>query len=126
MSRENLQSNIGDEKSAFLTRMRDEAAIVHAPEFALLSRMYLSKIPLCGAAAFRLAGGIEGILINYDYFQQTLGVDYIATEVGFPVYDGKLIINPQAVTQVFEQLREQAQSQPSILVINEICQIQSY
>ena len=76
MSRENLQSNIGDEKSAFLTRMRDEAAIVHAPEFALLSRMYLSKIPLCGAAAFRLAGGIEGILINYDYFQQTLGVDY--------------------------------------------------
>ena len=51
---------------------------------------------------------------------KTLGVDYIATEVGFPVYDGKLIINPQAVTQVFEQLREQAQSQPSILVINEI------
>lgn len=76
MAVENPKAQVESQRTTYLERLRDEAAVVHTPDFITLSRMYLSKVPLCGAAAFRLKDGTEGILINYDYFQRTLGADY--------------------------------------------------
>ena len=59
-----------------LMKLRRQAMVLHTPEFVQLSRTYLGLIPLAGAAAFALKDGREGILINYDYYQKSLGQDF--------------------------------------------------
>ncbi|OGD55885.1 hypothetical protein A3I57_02915 [Candidatus Beckwithbacteria bacterium RIFCSPLOWO2_02_FULL_47_23] len=63
-------------KEEELTKLRRQAMVLHTPEFVQLSRTYLGLIPLAGAAAFALKDGHEGILINYDYYQKSLGQDF--------------------------------------------------
>ncbi|HLC56078.1 MAG TPA: AAA family ATPase [Candidatus Nanoarchaeia archaeon] len=51
---------------------------------------------------------------------KTLILQYIAHELNFPIYDGKNIFNAQHIANAFQQLRDQAQTTPLILMINEI------
>ena len=51
---------------------------------------------------------------------KTLGVMYIATCLGFPVYDGKTVMTAQTVAGTFSHLREQAKKKPLILIVNEL------
>lgn len=51
---------------------------------------------------------------------KSLGALYLASTLGFPVYDGKMVMNAQNISSMFMQLREQAKSNKIILLINEI------
>ena len=64
------------QKEAYLEEKRRQAMIVTGDAFVLLSRNYLSRIPLAGAAAFRLKNGEEGIIIHWDHFAASLGEDF--------------------------------------------------
>lgn len=64
------------ERIAYVEEKPRQAMILTAENFVLLSRRYLSMIPLAGAAAFRLKNGTEGILINWDHYAHGLGEDF--------------------------------------------------
>jgi hypothetical protein len=70
---ENTDNTIKEE---CLAEKRRVAMILHQDQFVLMSQMYLSTIPMAGAAAFVLKDGQEGILINWDYYTRTLGEDF--------------------------------------------------
>ena len=69
-----------------------EAIVVQSKTFVQLAQMYLSEIPLAGAAAFRKKDGKEEILINWDYYQNHLGsgenfTDLIDFEIDHEAYE---------------------------------------
>ncbi len=53
---------------------------------------------------------------------KTLGVQYLATKLGIPLYDGKNISNFQQVGQLYQQLREMVKNggQKAILMLDEV------
>ncbi len=51
---------------------------------------------------------------------KTMGIKFIAKELGFPIYDGKLVLNADGITQTFADLRKKAAESPLILMINEV------
>jgi len=53
---------------------------------------------------------------------KTLGVQYLATKLQCPVYDGKNVANPQQVSQLYQQLRTIARNgeQKVILMLDEV------
>lgn len=51
---------------------------------------------------------------------KTMGVQYIATTLGIPIYDGKMVMSAQNVSDMFGQLRQQAKVSPLIVMINEV------
>lgn len=53
---------------------------------------------------------------------KTLGVQYLATRLGFPLYDGKALLNPQYMAEGFRMLREVVgkQEKPVMVLIDEI------
>lgn len=63
-------------KDQYLEIRRKNACIVRANLFVQLSRIYLSEIPLAGAAAYRTKKGEENILINWDHYERALGQNF--------------------------------------------------
>ncbi len=53
---------------------------------------------------------------------KTLGVQYLATKLECPIYDGKKISNPQQITQLYNQLREMTKDgeKKVILMLDEV------
>lgn len=69
----------------------------------------------------KVMGNRNHLLLGPPGVGKTLGVMYIATQLNFPVYDGKNIGTADAIKQTFEQLREAAKgNNPLILMINEV------
>lgn len=77
----------------FMTGIKKEVAVVRSRTFVQLARMYLTEIPIAGAAAFRTKDGKKrGILINWDYYQHGLGsgenfTDCIDFEIEHEAYE---------------------------------------
>lgn len=63
-------------KDQYLEIRRKNACIVRANIFVQLSKMYLSEVPLAGAAAYRTKKGEENILINWDHYERALGQNF--------------------------------------------------
>ncbi len=66
------------ERTAYLEEKHRMAMVLHTDHFVLLCHQKLSTIPMAGAAAYRsrLDENDEGILINWDYYQSSLGQDF--------------------------------------------------